>query len=177
MKTIAKIMVGIGFAAIFTALGMYLSMTSDGKSTAETSTAFADKVEGEVDVLVVGFDSASLFSDLIAMDTKQAISKETDAATPEEADAIIFMLSEWSDISGLPWQSELSSVYEHASRKGGDTVAVSFYRSVDGQEKNFTFFNTRQYPDWTSDCYAALFLHTITESEDASFLPPSNCSI
>ncbi|MEM0937704.1 MAG: hypothetical protein AAGJ91_17560 [Pseudomonadota bacterium] len=179
MNTFGQLIFLAGLACIFTAVGMFVSLDSDGSSDAASPIAFADHVDGPVDLLIVGETARAteLRADILARDTADLIEAVAQVEHPREADAVIFLLSSWDALDTVPWQSELEPVYRNAKRMASDTVGVSVTRALFGRNMQFTFYNTSHFAGWGPDCYAALFLHNLQQEEGTSFLPPAGCYI
>ncbi|MEM8537653.1 MAG: hypothetical protein AAGF56_07305 [Pseudomonadota bacterium] len=167
----------IAFAIIFFIAGIRPSISIGSANPEQIS--FADRIDGPVRLSVIATpDQAAAFADAVAAtDTGDVTTPSADPDDLASADAVVFLVSDWTEIDNAPWQEALSRDYERVLGMSADSFALSSTTIAGSRPLQLTFYNVTHYADWTMTCYAELFMHGLTEPEEASFIPSADCPI
>lgn len=170
--------VGIAFFVIYVILviaGIRPSIEIKRQDT--TNIPFVERIDGPVRLTVVAAEAAAFHTAVSEIATSGIITQSTDPADLGAADAVVFLVNSWDEVGDAPWQDALSRDYERVIGMAEDSFALSSTTVSGSRPMQLTFYNLSHHEDWTIECYAELFLHRLTEPEDASFAPSPDCPI
>ena len=167
--------VGIGLVVIALISGIRPSIEIGRQDT--TNMPFVDRIDGPVRLTVVAADPQAFHVAVSAAASPGVVVQSADQTDLGSADAVVFLVNDWDEITNAPWQEALARDYERALGMAPDGFAISSTTIARSRPLLLTFYNMTHYSDWTMTCYAELFVHRLIEPEDASFAPSAGCPI
>lgn len=86
------------------------------------------------------------------------------------ADAVLFLLNDWSDAATLPFQNRLSPLYRQVAAEGPTSRGfASWERFDDGSQLGFVFV---RLTGMDADCAATIFTRALRQGFDGANLTP-----
>ena len=178
---ILVLIVGVGLVCIAAGLGFQMKQTAatTDTQTSDAPPAFGDMVGRPITVAIVGTaqDEAALRSFIKASDPDGRVDTETVPSSLADADAVVFLLDDWSDIAAAPWQDELQSDYARVLQRTRGQSPISITTVQGDRPFQRTYYEKNFYTEWALDCYAELFVHTVKLGQGVSFEPPARCPL
>ncbi len=168
-----------GAALILFAIGSFFQISIDvGRSSDPAADgSFRSRVGAPIRLAVVGDPAASdaMRQAILRYADQGTIDPESIPNDPAQADAILYLLNGWADITNAPWQDDFQSDYGIVAANDDDSFAISM--SDGDRPLNRVYYNLNLYRDWGTDCYARLFVHEVSAGPDEVFRPPETCPI
>ena len=162
-------------AGLVLLLSAIFQVSIDIRRTPSGDGSFASRLDQPVRLAIVGRQEEveALRAALSNADTRQIIDPDAAPSSFEDADAVVFLLNGWAEISAAPWQDRFERDYTIIAEGGDDSVSLSM---GDGDRPlKRTYYNLQTYPDWGFECYAALFLHDVGSTPGSSIVLPRSC--
>ena len=168
----------VGSLLAFSAYMMLSPQPAGEAVAADGEPAFFAKVGRQLNIAVVGSpEVASAFrTTLQSLDKADVVSDLDPQENLAQADAIVYLLPNWSSIETAPWQDVYKDEYAFIAESEDSSFSLALQNGEQERPLYRQYYDLSHY-DWDMECYTALFLHAVSRPWDETFNRSSDCAI
>lgn len=132
-------------------------------AVAEEAKPFSEILGHPAALLVFGKTEAreALMDHIVQNDVNNLIAPLGFVTTLHEADVVIYLLENWSDVGFASWQKELEPIYRRVQNLDDAAQKSTYTTTANGNDVRFVFYNMSPLANPPIKCVALDFLDTL----------------